>query len=280
MKVKELMRRDVEVLAPSATLKEAAQRMADSDAGSLPVLLGGKLVGVITDRDIVVSALAEGLKPGETTVASIMTSDVVCCQDEDAAEIAVDLMTKRKVERVLVLNDAGEFAGIVSRDDLATWVSEETPSRTEPPRPRPGTQESLSFLIKDELAAAETYRQALETIRGPGADELRRIETEHEEAALILSERMKGLGGLPPTGAGLWGAWARTIEDSERFFEERAILKILKLGEEQGAADYARALKSRAIEPELHELILNTLMPKTLLHASAISRLLQTRAGP
>jgi hypothetical protein len=141
------------------------------------------------------------------------------------------------------------------------------------------TNESLSYLIKDELAAAETYRQALETVRGPGADELRRIESEHEEAALVLSDRMKGLGGLPPEGGGLWGAWAKTIEGSERFFDERAILKMLKLGEEQGAADYARVLKKRALDESLHELIKNTLMPKTLLHSAAIERLLRARAG-
>jgi len=271
MKVKELMSRDVDSLAPGATLLEAAQKMAGSNLGSLPVLVDRKPVGVITDRDIVVRALAEGMKPADTKVESIMTSDVVRCREDDDVEKAAGLMAEARLRRILVVNGADELTGVVALGDIAL----------EPEAPRAGPEGgSLSSLIKEELAAAETYRQALQTVRGPGTEELRRIESDHEEAALILSERMKGLGGTPPVGSGLWGAWSKTIEDSERFFDERAVLKMLKLGEEQGAADYARALKNKAVDPELRELIANTLMPKTLLHAAAIENILRQRPGP
>ncbi len=269
MKVRELMSRDVDSIPPDATLEQAAQKMAGTELGSLPVLVRGKPVGVITDRDIVVRALAEGLKPSETKVESVMTSEVVQCREDDDVEKAAGLMAEAHLRRILVVNGADELTGIVALGDIALEAAEPA---------APG--ESLSSLIKDELAAAETYRQALQTVRGPGSEELRRIESEHEEAALILSERMKGLGGTPPVGSGLWGAWSKTIEDSERFFDERAVLKMLKLGEEQGAADYARALKNKAVDPELQELIANTLMPKTLLHAAAIENILRQRPGP
>jgi CBS domain-containing protein len=272
MKVRELMTRDVEALAPGATLEEAAQKMAASNVGSLPVLVGRKPVGVITDRDIVVRALAEGMKPSETKVSSVMSADVVRCSEDDEVETAASLMAEARLRRLPVVDSAGELTGVVALGDIPFDAAE--------PRASFPAGESLSSLIKDELAAAETYRQALQTVRGPGAEELRRIESDHEEAALVLSERMKGLGGTPPVGTGLWGAWSKAIEDSDRFFDERAVLRLLKLGEEQGAADYARALKNKAVDPELQDLIEKTLLPKTLLHASAIEAILRQRPGP
>jgi CBS domain-containing protein len=272
MKVRDLMTRDVEALAPGATLEEAAQKMAASNVGSLPVLVDRRPVGVITDRDIVVRALAEGLRASETKVSSVMSADVVRCREDDDVEKAAGIMAEARLRRIPVVDAAGELTGVVALGDIPLDAAE--PRETFP------AGDSLSSLIKDELAAAETYRQALETVRGHGAEELRRIESAHEEAALVLSERMKGFGGTPPVGTGLWGAWSKAIEDSDRFFGERAVLKLLKLGEEQAAADYARALKNEAVGPELSELIAKTLMPKTLEHAAAIESILRQRPGP
>ena len=111
MKVKEMMSRDVDSLAPEATLLEAAQKMAGSNLGSLPVLVGRKPVGVITDRDIVVRALAEGLKPAETKVESVMTSDVVQCREDDDVEKAAGLMAESRLRRILVVNGSDELTG-------------------------------------------------------------------------------------------------------------------------------------------------------------------------
>lgn len=263
MKVKELMRRNVASLDPRSTIEEAAQTMADSDSGSLPVLSGGKPIGVISGRDIVVRALAEGLKPEETTVESVMTADPVYCREEDDVEKAAGLMIESRLRRILVLKETGELAGIVALGDLGAEKSD--------------AAETLSSLIRNENAAAETYRQALQTIRGPGADELRRMEAEHEEAARALSERMRGGGRLPPPADGLWGAWSKAIEGSDRFFDEVAVLKILKLGEEQGAADYARALKSASIGLDVAEMIRGDLRPKAERRAEAIGRLIRLR---
>src|SRR5206468_1896461 len=113
VKVKELMTEDAEIVSPESTIEQAAQAMADADVGSLPVLRRGKVIGILTDRDIVVRVVAEGLPPGSTTVEQVMTSDVVHCSKEDEVEEAAEIMARNRVRRLLVLDDAGEFAGIV-----------------------------------------------------------------------------------------------------------------------------------------------------------------------
>lgn len=289
MKIKDMMRRDVQALEPDATVEDAARRMADAGVGSLPVVSGGRPLGVVTDRDIVVRALAEGLKPRETSVESVMTPEIVSIGEDDDASEAAKRMADAQVRRLLVVDARGALVGVVSLGDLAV---EREPGAagalagvSAPPEElSQGTHSggtrvagrgdaSLTSLIKDELAAAETYRQALETVRGPEADELRRFETEHEDAARLLRDRLAALGVEPPAGTGLWGAWARAIEGSERFFDERAVLKILKLGEERGAADYQEALRDPALGAAVKELISGELLPNAVARAAAIGKL-------
>jgi CBS domain-containing protein len=118
MKISEMMTRDVEVARPETSLREAAETMARIDAGSLPVCDGRRLQGIITDRDIVVRALAKGLGP-DTTVAQIMTSDVeYCFEDDDLTEVC-DKMATGQIRRIPVVNRDRELVGIVSLGDLA-----------------------------------------------------------------------------------------------------------------------------------------------------------------
>lgn len=120
MKIRELMTRDVECLTPDASLKRAAELMSDADVGGAPVVgPDGRVVGVLTDRDIVVRTVASGRDPGETPVSQAMTPEVYHCHPEDDVEDAAELMAARQVRRVVVTDENGGVAGIVALSDLA-----------------------------------------------------------------------------------------------------------------------------------------------------------------
>jgi CBS domain-containing protein len=122
MKVSEAMTRNVEIIDPDQPIQKAAQRMGDMDVGSLPVGENDRLVGMVTDRDIAVRAVALG-KPPSTPVRDVMTADVCYCfEDEDVAAVA-DNMADEQVRRLPVLNRAKRLVGILALGDLA--VSED-----------------------------------------------------------------------------------------------------------------------------------------------------------
>ena len=118
MKVAKAMTADVQIASPSQTIKEAARTMGQLDAGSLPVGENDRLVGMITDRDIAVRAVAQGLGP-DTPVRKVMSAEVkYCFEDEDIGEVA-DNMGEIKVRRLPVLNRSKRLVGIVSLGDIA-----------------------------------------------------------------------------------------------------------------------------------------------------------------
>lgn len=119
MKVADIMTTEVAVVAPQAFLEEAARRMRDGDLGILPVGEHGKLVGVLTDRDIVVRAVARGRPPAECHVAEVMSAQV--CHVAADAELADArrLMREQRVRRLPVLDHNGRLVGMVSLGDLA-----------------------------------------------------------------------------------------------------------------------------------------------------------------
>ena len=118
MRVSECMSRDVRVVTPKATLREAAQAMAEWDTGSLPVADGGALAGMVTDRDIAVRGVAQGKGP-ESGVWEVMTGDVQYCHEDDKVEDALAKMGRLQVRRLPVLNTHNNLVGIVSLADLA-----------------------------------------------------------------------------------------------------------------------------------------------------------------
>ena len=125
MQLRELMTRDAEVVSPDASLQEAAQCMRDLDVGLIPICDGGRVIGMLTDRDITVRATAEGSNPKKTKVKEVMTEDVVSCyEDEDAAD-AARLMEDHQIRRLIILNRDDRLAGIVSLGDLATHTGTE-----------------------------------------------------------------------------------------------------------------------------------------------------------
>ena len=118
MKVRDAMSTNVKLAKPGETIREVAKTMAEIDAGVLPVGDGDRLVGMITDRDIAVRAVARGLGP-DTSVREVMTAEVkYCFDDEDLDEVANN-MADIKVRRLPVMNRNKRLVGIVSLGDIA-----------------------------------------------------------------------------------------------------------------------------------------------------------------
>ena len=125
MQVKDVMTRDVATIAPTATLEAAAAMMSVLDVGPLPVHDGEKLVGVLTDRDIIVRAVATGMDPVQTRVGQVMTTAIdYCYEDQDCHEVA-RLMERHQVRRLMVLDRDERLVGIVSLGDLAVGTGDE-----------------------------------------------------------------------------------------------------------------------------------------------------------
>jgi CBS domain-containing protein len=119
MQLKEIMTPGVEVIAPEATLQEAAEKMRHLDIGPLPVCNGDRLVGLLTDRDIIVRAVADGRNPTTTRVHEVMTPEVVYGYDDQDIQDAARLMEQYQIRRLPVLNHDKRLVGIVSLGDLA-----------------------------------------------------------------------------------------------------------------------------------------------------------------
>ena len=119
MHLKEIMTPHVEVIAPEASIYEAAQQMSHLDIGPLPLCEGERLVGMLTDRDITVRAVAAGRDPLTTQVRDVMPPDVVYGFEDQDLEDAARLMEQYQIRRLPVLNRAKQLVGIVALGDLA-----------------------------------------------------------------------------------------------------------------------------------------------------------------
>lgn len=125
MKVSEIMTRDVDMVPPDASLVQAAELMAKSDIGVLPICRERSLAGMITDRDIVVRGLAQGRDPGSTPVRDVMTLEPIFVFEDQDVQQAAFLMSSRQVRRLPVLNREHCLVGIVSLGDLAKYDEDE-----------------------------------------------------------------------------------------------------------------------------------------------------------
>ena len=120
MKLREIMTRDVVVLQPDDSLQSAAKKMRERNIGFLPVCDGEELIGVISDRDITIRALADGMDVNIMLGRDMMTSPAIYCfDDQDVSEVA-KLMEENQIRRLVVLNrDDKKLVGVVSLGDLA-----------------------------------------------------------------------------------------------------------------------------------------------------------------
>ena len=120
MKVKEIMTTDVELIRPDDTLQVAAQRMANRDIGFLPVCDGDRLVGVITDRDLVLRGIAQGMNSNAMLGRELMTSPFIYCFEDQDVKEAAKLMEENQIRRLVVLSPPTKrLVGVVSLGDLA-----------------------------------------------------------------------------------------------------------------------------------------------------------------
>ena len=119
MQLKEVMTPGAEVLSPEATILEAAEKMHHLDIGLLPICEGDRLVGLLTDRDITVRAVAEGGNPVTTTVREVMTANLVYGFDDQDVQDATRMMEQYQIRRLPVRNRHRQLVGMVALGDLA-----------------------------------------------------------------------------------------------------------------------------------------------------------------
>jgi len=125
MNVSEIMTTNFEMIDATSSLTEAAEKMKSLNVGFLPVREGTRLAGLITDRDIVIRGLAEGLDPGSTPVKDIISSGIVYCYDDDSVEEAARLMEDNQIRRLIVVNRDQTPVGILSIGDIAVKSGQE-----------------------------------------------------------------------------------------------------------------------------------------------------------
>jgi len=118
MKVREAMTPDVQLVDPGRSIADAARLMADCDIGALPVSQDDRLVGMITDRDIAIRAVAEGMGP-DTKIADVMSREVKYCFDDDDLDDVASNMSDIQVRRLPVVDRDKRLVGIVSLGDVS-----------------------------------------------------------------------------------------------------------------------------------------------------------------
>ena len=125
MNLEEIMTSPVETVAPDTSLAEVAKKMLALEIGLLPVSKGQKIIGIVTDRDITIRAVAKGLDPERTEVQEVMTRDVFSCPASSDVTEACNLMEQKQVRRLLVIDAANAPIGIVSLADIALHLRRE-----------------------------------------------------------------------------------------------------------------------------------------------------------
>ena len=126
-KLKDLMSRDVKVISPDMTIRDAARKMRDGDFGMMPVGEDDRLIGTISDRDIAIRAVAEG-KDAATSVRDVMSEGVAWAYEDDSVEEATKIMSERQVRRLPVVDRNKRLVGIVALGDFAVESSEIRPA--------------------------------------------------------------------------------------------------------------------------------------------------------
>jgi CBS domain-containing protein len=118
VKIKDVMTTEPRVCAPDTNVAVAAALMLDGDCGMLPVVIGGTLAGVVTDRDLFIAVATRNQRPSDLTVGDVMQAPLYTCAPDDDVEIALETMKQHRVRRLPVEGFGGTVLGIVSLNDL------------------------------------------------------------------------------------------------------------------------------------------------------------------
>lgn len=124
MKVSQIMHKGVTTVTPSTPVAEIAAVMRSDDIGATPVAENGKIVGIVTDRDIALRALADRRDSAKLTARDIMSERVACCGSDDDIDTALRQMEKLKIRRLPVTDARAKLVGILSLGDISHAVSE------------------------------------------------------------------------------------------------------------------------------------------------------------
>jgi len=128
MKVREIMTSNVECLGPESSLRDIAQEMKSLDVGFIPICDNDRLIGTVTDRDIVIRAIADG-KDANTNVRDIMSRDVIYAFEDDDVKTVAEKMREKDVRRILILDTNKRLVGVVSIGDISK-VEEKVSGKT------------------------------------------------------------------------------------------------------------------------------------------------------
>ena len=124
MRCRDIMTRELRTATRDMTLQQVAQLMRDGDMGSIPVVENGKLVGIVTDRDIVVRSIADG-EGASSPISESMTTEIFSVRPDDFVFEAIRLMGDKQVRRIPVVKEDGELAGIIAIADIALEMEDE-----------------------------------------------------------------------------------------------------------------------------------------------------------
>jgi len=119
MLARDLMTKNVECLAPETAISLVARTMRSLDIGFVPICEGDRLIGTVTDRDIVLRGIADGKDMQSCKARDVMTSEVLWCYDDQTSDEVADYMADKEIRRVLVLDREKRLAGVISIGDLA-----------------------------------------------------------------------------------------------------------------------------------------------------------------
>ena len=122
MKVKKMMHRGVQWVSPDTSVKALAKKMRRYDIGAIPIGENDRLIGMVTDRDIAVRAVANGKDVSKLTARDVMTKGVICCRDTDEARRAAKVMETKHIRRLPVIDANKKMVGMLSLGDIAHFA--------------------------------------------------------------------------------------------------------------------------------------------------------------